>query len=50
MKRILSIMFVIMFILTGCGIDSLFNGGAIQWLICFGILILVAWGLFWRER
>lgn len=46
MKRILEILFVLMFILTGCGIDSIFEGKAFEWGVCFIILILVAWVLF----
>lgn len=33
MKNILSAVFVIGFVLTGCGIDSIFNGGAVTWSV-----------------
>lgn len=33
MKNILSAVFVIGFVLTGCGIDSIFNGGAVVWSV-----------------
>ena len=33
MRNILSAVFVIGFVLTGCGIDSIFNGGAVVWSV-----------------
>lgn len=33
MKNILSAVFVIGFVVTGCGIDSIFNGGAVVWSV-----------------
>lgn len=45
-NSILSIVFIISFIITGCGIDSIFEGGAVQWGISALILIIVAWVLF----
>lgn len=37
MKNILSAVFVIGFAFTGCGIDSIFNGGAVVWSVIAAI-------------
>lgn len=43
-KRIVEILFVISFILTGCGIDSIFvsKRDAITWAISVAVLIMCA--------
>ena len=50
MKRILEIAFLLLFILTGCSIDSFFEGGALEWSIAFLILIAVAMAIGGNER
>lgn len=45
-NKILSVAFTVLFLLTGCSVDSIFDGGAVQWGISFVILVLVAWALF----
>lgn len=53
MKRltgILEVIFVLLFILTGCSVDSFFEGGALEWSIAFLILIAVAMAIGGNER
>lgn len=53
MKRltgILEVIFVLLFVLTGCSIDSFFEGGALEWSIAFLILIAVAMAIGGNER
>ena len=42
MRRILEIAFLRLFILTGCSVDSFFDGGALEWSIAFFVLLAVA--------
>lgn len=46
MREFLEMVFVLMFIITGCSVDSIFDGGAFVWCASFLITILVAWVLF----
>ena len=41
-RNILEIIFCLLFILTGCSIDSFFEGGALEWSIAFLVLLAVA--------
>lgn len=41
-KSILEVVFVLLFILTGCSVDSFFDGGALEWSIAFLVLLAVA--------
>lgn len=49
-KSILEVIFVLLFVLTGCSIDSFFEGGALEWSIAFLILIAVAMAIGGNER
>lgn len=42
MRRILEIAFFLLFVLTGCSVDSFFEGGALEWSIAFLVLLAVA--------
>ena len=42
LRSILEVMFILLFILTGCSIDSFFEGGALEWSIAFLVLLAVA--------
>lgn len=42
LRSILEVMFILLFILTGCSIDSFFEGGALEWSIAFLALLAVA--------
>ena len=46
MRKILEIILALMFMITGCGVESIFNGGAFEWGFCFVVLVVVAWVLF----
>lgn len=46
MRTVLEIIFVFMFIVTGCSVDSIFDGGAFVWCASFLILVVIAWVLF----
>lgn len=50
LKGILEVIFVLLFILTGCSVDSFFEGGALEWSIAFLILIAVAMAIGGNER
>lgn len=51
MKRILGAVFVVSFMLTGCGIDSIFDGGKslATWIITAGVAVLSAWAICREE-
>ena len=42
MRKILEIVFLLLFVLTGCSVDSFFDGGALEWSIAFFVLLAVA--------
>ena len=42
MRKILEIAFFLLFVLTGCSVDSFFEGGALEWSIAFFVLLAVA--------
>jgi len=42
MRKILEIAFLLLFVLTGCSVDSFFEGGALEWSIAFFVLLAVA--------
>ena len=42
LRSILEVLFILLFILTGCSIDSFFEGGALEWSIAFFVLLAVA--------
>lgn len=42
MRKILEIAFFLLFVLTGCSVDSFFDGGALEWSIAFFVLLAVA--------
>ena len=46
MRRFFEGLLGTLFFLTGCSVDSIANGGAVEWIVSFLILILVAWALF----
>lgn len=41
-KSILEVIFFLLFVLTGCSVDSFFEGGALEWSIAFFVLLAVA--------
>lgn len=43
--KIVSAMFVVGFTLTGCGVDSIFEGGFKTWLVCFVITAICGYFL-----
>jgi hypothetical protein len=45
-RKILEGMLGTLFFLTGCSVDSIANGGALEWVVSFLILVVVAWALF----
>lgn len=45
--KILSAMFVISFILTGCGVESIFDEQGLPfWCFCFGVMVTCGYFLF----
>lgn len=52
MKRILGAVFVVSFMLTGCGIDSIFDGGKslATWIVTAGVAVLSAWAICREEN
>ena len=51
-QRILGAVFVVAFMLTGCGIDSIFDGGKslATWIITAGVAVLSAWAITREEN
>ncbi len=49
-KKIAGAVFVVSFVLTGCGIESIFNGGFTEWLFCFMVAVACAAVLFGGEK
>jgi len=51
-QRILGAVFMVSFILTGCGIDSIFDGGnsLATWIITAGAAVLSAWAICREEN
>ena len=51
-QRILGAVFVVSFMLTGCGIDSIFDGGKslATWIITAGVAVLSAWAITREEN
>lgn len=47
--KILSAVFVVSFALTGCGIDSIFDGGFPFWLFCFLVTAVCGYFLFGQK-
>lgn len=50
LRSVLEVAFLLLFILTGCSVDSFFEGGALEWSIAFLILIAVAMAIGGNER
>ena len=50
-KRILGAVFMVSFMLTGCGIDSIFDGGKslATWIVTAGVAVLSAWAICREE-
>lgn len=46
MRNLLSAIIVILFMITGCSVESIFTSGAFEWLFCFLVLIIIAWVYF----
>ena len=46
-KRILGAVFMVAFMLTGCDIDSIFDGGKslATWIVTAGVAVLSAWAI-----
>ena len=51
-QRILGAVFVVSFMLTGCGIDSIFDGGKslATWIVTAGVAVLSAWAICREEN
>ena len=51
-KRILGAVFIVSFMLTGCGIDSIFDGGKslATWIVTAGVAVLSAWAICREEN
>lgn len=49
-KKIAGGLFIISFALTGCGIESIFNGGFTEWLFCFLLAVGMAAVLFGGDK
>ena len=51
-KRILGAVFFISFALTGCGMDSIFDGGKslATWIVTAGVAVLSAWAICREEN
>lgn len=48
--KILSAVFTVGFIITGCGVDSIFTDGLPFWLFCFGVTAICGYFLFGRKE
>lgn len=49
-ERILTTIFTLGFILTGCGIDSAFEEGSLGfWLLCFGVTAVCGYILLCKK-
>lgn len=48
--KILSAVFTVGFILTGCGVDSIFEGGFPFWMFCAGVTAICGYFLFNGEE
>lgn len=46
MKKIVSAVFTVSFILTGCGVDGIFTDGLPFWCFCFGVMVVCGYILF----
>jgi len=49
-KKIAGYLFVFSFALTGCGIESIFNGGITEWCFCFLVAAACAAVLFGGDK
>ena len=51
-QRIVGAVFVVAFMLTGCGIDGIFDGGKnlATWIITAGVAVLSAWAICREEN
>lgn len=51
-QRILGAVFFISFALTGCGMDSIFDGGKslATWIVTAGVAVLSAWAICREEN
>ena len=47
--KILSTVFTVGCALTGCGVDSIFEGGFLFWLFCFGVTAVCGYFLFGQK-
>lgn len=50
MKKILPYIFLILFVLTGCGVENLLTDKWYVWVIGFVLLLLVAIAMGWEEK
>lgn len=49
-KKIAGFVFLVSFVLTGCGIESIFNGGFTEWCFCFLLAVGMAAVLFGGDK
>lgn len=42
MRKILEIIFLLMFVFTGCSVDSALDGHLVEWVIAFIVLLAIA--------
>lgn len=45
-KKILSAIVTVGFIITGCGVDDIFDGGLPCWLVAAGVTVISGYFLF----
>lgn len=45
-EKILSAVVFIGFTICGCGVDSIFDGGLVEWLVAAGITVIFGYFLF----
>lgn len=50
MKKILPSIFFILFVITGCGVETIFTEKWYVWVIAFVLLLLVAFIMGWEEK
>ena len=46
MKKILSAVCYVSFVIVGAGIDSIFDGGFVLWLVSLGVMFISGYFLF----
>lgn len=48
--KVLSVLFTASFLITGCGIEAIFNGGFKEWCFCFMFTAVCGFVLFGGKK